>query len=40
MKHSHSALRGSLLGAGLGTRLALAAAASTVLWATVLWALA
>lgn len=40
MKPSHRHLRTSVLGAGLGARLAAAGAAIAVLWTTVLWALA
>lgn len=48
MNHSHqhsaprraAALPPSPLGTGLGTRLAIAAAATSLLWLAVLWALA
>jgi hypothetical protein len=40
MNHAHRHIRGSLLGAGLGARLAVAGSAIAVLWLTVRWALA
>ncbi|HNQ76903.1 MAG TPA: hypothetical protein PKM39_09735 [Pseudothauera hydrothermalis] len=39
MKPHHHAPRAGLLGSGLAQRLALAAAASTLLWVAVFWAL-
>lgn len=39
MKHHHHIPRGNLLGTGLAQRLAIAAAASALLWVAVFWAL-
>jgi hypothetical protein len=39
MNHAHRHVRGSLLGIGLGARLAIAGGAVALLWLTVLWAL-
>jgi hypothetical protein len=40
MKSHHHIPRGQLLGTGITQRLAVAAGACAVLWATVYWALA